>query len=113
MSIKTISRIVGSIIAIAVVVSILLFDRAVIDDRKISLQWGIAIGVAIVILAFLITPYITVIPSRWISDKISGAAASDLVAAAIGLTIGLIISALLAIPLANLPSTWGHLLPFV
>jgi uncharacterized protein YacL len=113
MSIKTISRIVGSIIAIAVVVSILLFDRAVIDDRKISLQWGIAIGVGIVILAFLITPYVTVIPSRWISDKISGAAASDLVAAAIGLTIGLIISALLAIPLANLPSTWGHLLPFV
>jgi uncharacterized protein YacL len=113
MSIKTISRIVGSIIAIAVVVSILLFDRAVIDDRKISLQWGIAIGVGIVILAFLITPYITVIPSRWISDKISGAAASDLVAAAIGLTIGLIISALLAIPLANLPATWGHLLPFV
>ncbi len=113
MSIKTISRIVGSIIAIAVVVSILLFDRAVIDDRKISLQWGIAIGVGIVILAFLITPYITVIPSRWISAKISGASASDLVAGAIGLTIGLIISALLAIPLANLPSTWGHLLPFV
>jgi uncharacterized protein YacL len=113
MSIKTVSRIVGSIIAIAVVVGILLFDRAVIDDRKISLQWGIAIGVGIVILAFLITPYITVIPSRWISDKISGAAASDLVAGAIGLTIGLIISALLAIPLANLPATWGHLLPFV
>ncbi|HEV2656411.1 MAG TPA: PIN domain nuclease [Ktedonobacteraceae bacterium] len=113
MSIKTISRIVGSIIAIAVVVGILLFDRAVIDDRKISLQWGIAIGVGIVVLAFLITPYITVIPSRWISDKISGAAASDLVAGAIGLTIGLIISALLAIPLANLPATWGHLLPFV
>ncbi|MDQ2885878.1 MAG: PIN domain nuclease [Chloroflexota bacterium] len=113
MSIKTISRIVGSIIAIAVVVGILLFDRAVIDDRKISLQWGIAIGVGIVILAFLITPYITVIPSRWISDKISGASASDLVAGAIGLTIGLIISALLAIPLANLPATWGHLLPFV
>jgi len=62
MSIKTISRIVGSIIAIAVVVSILLFDRAVIDDHKISLQWGIAIGLGIVILAFLITPYITVIP---------------------------------------------------
>ncbi len=113
MSIKTISRIVGSVIAIAVVVGILLFDRAVIDDRKISLQWGIAIGVGIVIVAFLITPYVTVIPYHWISDKISRAAASDLVAGAIGLTIGLIISALLAIPLANLPATWGHLLPFV
>ncbi len=113
MSIKTISRIVGSVIAIAVVVGILLFDRAVIDDRKISLEWGIAIGVALVIVAFLITPYVTVVPYRWMREKIRGAAASDLVAAAIGLTIGLIISALLAIPLANLPATWGHLLPFL
>jgi len=113
MSIKTISRIVGSVIAIAVVVGILLFDRAVIDDRKISLEWGIALGIALVIVAFLITPYVTVVPYRWMREKIRGAAASDLVAAAIGLTIGLIISALLAIPLANLPATWGHLLPFL
>jgi len=113
MSIKTISRIVGSVIAIGVVVSILLFDRAVIDERKISLEWGIAIGIVIIMVAFFITPYITVIPYRWMRDKIRGAAASDLVAAAIGLTIGLIISALLAIPLANLPATWGRLLPFL
>lgn len=113
MSINTISRIVGSVIAIGTVVSILLFDRSVLDERKLSLEWGIAIGVAIIIVAFIITPYISVIPYRWMRDKISRAAASDLVAAAIGLTIGLIISALLAIPLANLPATWGHLLPFV
>ncbi len=86
MSIKTISRIVGSVIAIAVVVGILLFDRAVIDDRKISLEWGIALGIALVIVAFLITPYVTVVPYRWMREKIRGAAASDLVAAAIGLS---------------------------
>ncbi len=113
MSINTISRIVGSVIAIGTVVGILLFDRTILDERKISLEWGIAIGVAFVIVAFIITPYISVIPYRWMREKISRAAASDLVAAAIGLTIGLIISALLAIPLANLPATWGHLLPFV
>ena len=113
MSINTISRIVGSVIAIGTVVGILLFDRVILDERKISLEWGIAIGVGLVIVAFIITPYISVIPYRWMREKISRAAASDLVAAAIGLTIGLIISALLAIPLANLPATWGHLLPFV
>ncbi|MBA2680444.1 MAG: PIN domain nuclease, partial [Ktedonobacteraceae bacterium] len=113
MSINTISRIVGSVIATATVVSILLFDRIALADYRIPFEWGIAIGVAIIIVAFIITPYISVIPYRWMSDKISRAAASDLVAAAIGLTIGLIISALLAIPLANLPATWGHLLPFV
>jgi uncharacterized protein YacL len=113
MSINTISRIVGSVIAIGTVVSILLFDRSALTDYKLSLEWGIALGVAIIIVAFIITPYISVIPYRWMREKISRAAASDLVAAAIGLTIGLIISALLAIPLANLPATWGHLLPFV
>lgn len=113
MSINTISRIVGSVIALGIVVSVLLFDPIVLNERHIPLEWGIAIGAAIVIVAFIITPYISVIPYRWMRDKISRAAASDLVAAAIGLTIGLIISALLAIPLANLPATWGHLLPFV
>jgi uncharacterized protein YacL len=113
MSINTISRIVGSVIAIGTVVSILLFDRSALTDYKLSLEWGIALGVAIIIVAFIITPYVSVIPYRWMREKISRAAASDLVAAAIGLTIGLIISALLAIPLANLPATWGHLLPFV
>ncbi|MBV9257271.1 MAG: PIN domain nuclease, partial [Ktedonobacteraceae bacterium] len=98
MSINTISRIVGSVIAIGTVVGILLFDRVILDERKISLEWGIAIGVGLVIVAFIITPYISVIPYRWMREKISRAAASDLVAAAIGLTIGLIISALLAIP---------------
>jgi uncharacterized protein YacL len=113
MSINTISRIVGSVIAIGTVVGILLFDRTILDERNISLEWGIAIGVVVIVVAFIITPYISVIPYRWMREKISRAAASDLVAAAIGLTIGLIISALLAIPLANLPATWGHLLPFV
>src|SRR5207253_5311703 len=56
---------------------------------------------------------ITIVPYTWVRDKIRGAAASDLVAAVLGLTIGLIISALLAIPLANLPANWGRILPFV
>ena len=114
MSINTISRIVGSVIAIGTVVGILLFDRVALDEHKISLEWGIAIGVAIIIVAFIITPDISVYPLyRGCVTRSAETAASDLVAAAIGLTIGLIISALLAIPLANLPATWGHLLPFV
>ncbi|HCF83778.1 MAG TPA: PIN domain nuclease, partial [Ktedonobacter sp.] len=68
---------------------------------------GIAIGAAL--LAFIFTPYITVVPYRWMRE----AAASDLLAAVIGLIVGLIISFLIAIPLANLPGIWGHILPFV
>ncbi len=105
-----IARIVGCIAAIGIVVGIFFLDRTRLPAQ---IEWVIGIVVAAAILAFIITPYITVVPYLWISDRIRKAAASDLVAAAIGLTIGLVISALLAIPLASLPANWGRILPFV
>lgn len=110
MSVNSTARIVGTVAAIGIVVGFFLLDRSALPTQN---EWVVGIGAVSAILAFIVTPYITVIPYRWMSDKVRRAAASDLVAGAIGLTIGLIISALLAIPLANLPSTWGHLLPFV
>jgi len=104
------ARIIGCITAIGVVVGIFFLNRSNLPDK---IEWVIGIAVVAALLAFIITPYITITPYLWISDKIRKAAASDLVAAAIGLTIGLIISALLAIPLTSLPSNWGHILPFV
>jgi uncharacterized protein YacL len=114
MSANTITRIIGAIAAAAIVASYLLF-HSTINFFKISPAWMWIAGVTAVaaIIAFIITPYITIIPFLWVRDKIRKAAASDLVAAAIGLTIGLIISALLAIPLAYLPDIFGRLLPFV
>ncbi len=111
MFVNTIARIVGCLLAIVTVVSVFLFDHAV--PKNLGWEWIIAIAITGGIIAFIITPYITVVPFLWVRDRIRGAAASDLVAAAIGLTIGLIISALLAIPLANLPDNWGKVLPFV
>lgn len=114
MSANTITRIIGAIAAAAIVASYLFF-HSTINFFKISPVWMWIAGVAAVaaIVALIITPYITIIPFLWVRDKIRKAAASDLVAAAIGLTIGLIISALLAIPLAYLPDIFGRLLPFV
>ncbi len=105
-----ISRIIGVVVAVGIVVSIYFLDRTQLPTQ---IEWVIGIAAAAALLAFIITPYITIVPYRWISDRIRKAAASDLVAAAIGLTIGLIISALLAIPLNSLPSNWGRILPFV
>ncbi|MHB8597217.1 MAG: PIN domain-containing protein [Ktedonobacteraceae bacterium] len=109
MSINTISRIIGSLVTIAIVIGLFFFDHT---TASLPIPWvlGIAIGGALV--AFIITPYITVVPYRWMRDT----SASDLIAAVIGLTVGLIISSLLAIPLAplaNLPTNLGHILPFV
>ncbi len=119
MSINIVSRIIGSLIAIALVIAFFMFNYIPFLERFIpnSIWWRIGIiGVSaliVAIIAFFITPYISVIPYRWVREQIRGAAASDLVAAAIGLTIGLIISALLGIPLANLPGNVGRILPFV
>jgi uncharacterized protein YacL len=110
MSANTITRIIGSIAAIGIVISYFFFRQS---RPTTPLEWIIAIAAVAAVVAFIITPYITIIPYLWVRDKIRKAAASDLVAAAIGLTIGLIISALLAIPLAYLPDILGRLLPFV
>lgn len=109
MSINTISRIIGSLVAIAIVIGLFFFDHT---TASLPIPWVIGIAIGGALVAFIITPYITVVPYRWMRDT----SASDLIAAVIGLTVGLIISSLLAIPLAplaNLPTNLGHILPFV
>jgi len=114
MSANVITRVVGSLIAICAVIGIYFFEFYRLDFKTpFGWPWLVAIAVIAGITAFIVTPYITVKPYRWMRDKIHGAAASDLLAAAIGLTIGLIISALLAIPLNSLPEPLGRIMPFV
>lgn len=118
MSINAIARIIGSLVVIAIVVLFFPFtDIPLLKGILLNGSWRIAIiavsAVIAAVIAWLITPYVTVIPYRWVRNQIHVASASDLVAAAIGLTIGLIISALVAIPLANLPGVLGRILPFV
>jgi len=106
MSVTNITRIIGSLVAIAIVVALYFFDRT---QLPVSLEWMIGIGVGAAVLAFIITPYITVVPYRWMRES----SVSDLIAAVIGLIVGLFISALLFIPLANLQSFLGRILPLV
>jgi len=105
MSVKTIARFTGSIVTLGVAIALYFFDH----ELTTNLWWFIGISAAAVIVAFLITPYITVVPYSWLRDT----TASDLIAAVIGLIVGLIISVLLFIPLANLPTNFGRILPVV
>jgi uncharacterized protein YacL len=90
MSIKTGIRLVGTVVA-AIVALFVSFDRDP-HHQYISLEIGIIAACAVV--AFIITPYVTLIPYHWIREKIRHAAVSDLIAGAIGLIIGLCIAAL-------------------
>jgi uncharacterized protein YacL len=107
MSVNTIARIVGALAAIGVSVSVALLKSA--QNPYLI----VAIGAICTIIAFIVTPYITVIPYIWVRDKIRVAAVSDLIAAVTGLLIGLIISALLALPLQYLPFGLGQVAPFL
>jgi uncharacterized protein YacL len=106
MSINTISRFLGALITIGIIISFYFFDHTL---PALNIWWIIGIAAGSALLAFILTPYITVEPYRWMRE----AAASDLVAAVIGLIVGLIISFLIDIPLTNLPAIWGRILPFV
>ncbi len=90
MSIKTGIRLAGTIVAVSIAVLVSL-DR---DPRHQTLGLETGIIVACAIIAFIITPYITLIPYHWIREKIRYAAVSDLIAGAIGLIVGLCIAAL-------------------
>ena len=106
MSINTIARFAGALVIVFIIAALFFVDRSTLP---FNIWWIVGIGVGGALLAFVFTPYITVVPYRWMRE----AAASDLVAAVIGLIIGLIISFLIAIPLANLPGIFGRMLPFV
>jgi len=113
MSAAFISRIVGALVAIGAAFGVTL-DQG--QEQPSHWGWPIVIGVALGcgLIAFIITPYITIYPYRWVRNAIRRASAGDIVAATIGLIIGLIIAALLTLPLSRL-GVWnlGEVLPFV
>jgi len=110
MSVKTIARIIGSLVAIIAVIGLYVLDKTQFPGLSSErIWWVIGIAVASALVMFVITPYITVEPYHWLHNTSAG----DLIAAVVGLIVGLIISVLLAIPLANLPSNLGRILPFV
>ncbi len=105
MTVKTIARIIGSVVTLLVAIGLYFFDHELAKD----FWWFIGISAGAVVVAFLITPSITVMPYHWMRET----TVSDLIAAVIGLIVGLIISVLLFIPLANLPGNFGRILPLV
>jgi uncharacterized protein YacL len=119
MSKNIVARIIGALAAIALVVWSFLFDHITLLEALLHNNFWWRVGVYGIIallaasIAFLISPYISVIPYRWLRDQIRGAAVSDLVAAVIGLFVGVIISFFLGFPLSYLPDSLGRVLPLV
>jgi uncharacterized protein YacL len=105
MSVKTTARLVGALVAIAIVVLIYVLDHTTFA----SIWWLVGVAGGAGLLGLIISPYITVVPYRWMRET----AASDLLAAVVGLIIGLVISLLLFTILSSLPFHLGNIMPFV
>jgi uncharacterized protein YacL len=65
------------------------------------------------VLGLLFAPHLTTRPFLWLRNRASQVPVETLAAALVGFVIGLIVSALLALPLSVLPSPLGEVLPFV
>ena len=74
MSIKTITRIIGFILAIGIVVGLFFLDRSQFPQGVSGVWWALGIGAGSALVAFIIAPYVTVVPYRWMRET----SASDL-----------------------------------
>ncbi len=63
------------------------------------------------IIGALIAPWIILRPAGWLRRSVRELTLSQILAATIGLVIGLLIAALVSIPLSSLPYPFGNLLP--
>lgn len=118
MSGEMVLRIIGGI---ALSVAIWYFSNSILSVNPFvsemvgaeQARYALALSAVGFALGVLLTPYVTTRPFRWVVEVARRLPASDLVAALVGLLLGLLASALLAIPLSMLPSYFGQILPLV
>ena len=111
LSIEFIFRLVGMLV-LAILGVYIGIELSELFDGSVYLYSGI-LAVLGGVIGFLITPYITTRPARYIVSTLSRISAQSLLAGLIGLVVGLLVAALLAFPLSILPDPFGQILPFI
>ena len=116
MSAILISRIIGAVVLgiIGAFTSLPVYNFVQQFVDVLTLSQGVVTGLIAVIFAafgFLITPYITIKPFQALIKLFTKSSAQSLLSGLIGMTIGLVIAAIMAYPLSLLPSPLGQILP--
>lgn len=75
--------------------------------------WALVTLLIGMLVGLIVTPYLTTRPIRVLSNYVNRLPAQQLVSGVAGLMIGLIVAALLSLPLSELPSPYGEIMPIV
>ncbi len=78
-----------------------------------ALKYVIPLSIAGAVIGVLIAPWITTRPAAWVIRVVREITAVQLLSATIGLIIGLVLAALLALPLSFLPAPFKAILPTI
>ncbi len=118
MSAILISRIIGALVLgiIGAFTSLPIYSYVQQFVEVLSLSQGVVTGLSAVIFAgfgFLITPYITIKPFQSLIKLFTKSPVQSLMSGLLGMTIGLIIAAIMAYPISLLPKPFGQIFPLV
>lgn len=78
-----------------------------------TLKWTVPLTIVGAVLGALIAPWLTTKPARIMRRIIGQLPVQQLVAGILGLIVGLIVAALLVLPLSRLPAPFGNILPAI
>jgi uncharacterized protein YacL len=78
-----------------------------------KVPYAIGSSVVLAALGFIIMPAITLNPINWIRSYLTKVSGPTLIYALIGLVVGLVIAALVSLPISYLPKPFSSVLPFV
>ncbi len=78
-----------------------------------ALQWIVPLTLVGAVLGWVVAPWLTTRPALFAIRFIRQIPIEEVLAGAIGLALGLVVAALLVIPLSQLPDPFGSILPFV
>ena len=79
--------------------------------NAVSMRYILPLSVASAAVGAIIAPWLTTRPAAWLRHAINELTVAQILAGAVGLVIGLVIAALLAIPLSYLPAPFSAILP--
>jgi uncharacterized protein YacL len=111
MSAEFVSRILGMILAAVGGASLGVYAAAQLGGSPY--QYAAIFMLVGALIGLVLTPYLTVRPIAELRRRVRQAPAQQLLAAMLGLTVGLFVAALISFPLSLLPPPFSQILPFV